>query len=254
MFKHLSGYITVVTPGMTIDHEWISGCVAVDADNVTIKDSLIASQDRCHGGGSGETTGGQINTGQGPGAPTNLLVEDTTVDGVNSGGGDRAVGSQNITCLRCDITGATDDFTAGDNAKLQDSYVHGLSSAPGPHEQGVNADTATNTDIEHSYITADCLGSSCPTTGALFMGESYGNSSGLTINDSYLEGDAGADVAIGCGNTDITVRNDALSSNSSTYGDESGHGRFSWGANGTWSGNYDPQTKSTIPPPGAACS
>jgi hypothetical protein len=39
--KHVVGDLVIRRRGAVISHEWIEGCVSIEAKNVTIKDSLI---------------------------------------------------------------------------------------------------------------------------------------------------------------------------------------------------------------------
>jgi hypothetical protein len=51
-FTHVIGNVVVDQPGTVIDHQWISGCVAIysSADNVTIRNSLITPHgNNCQG-------------------------------------------------------------------------------------------------------------------------------------------------------------------------------------------------------------
>jgi hypothetical protein len=246
VFRHVVGDVTVTAANTVIDHQWISGCVAIgsNASNVTIKDTLIASQDQCHGGNHG-TLGGQINTGSGDTA-TGLLIEDTTVDALNIGVDNSAVGSDYFTCLRCDVTGSTHDVTASNHATIQDSYIHGLTtSASGAHEETVYADSSNHVTVEHSYLLA--TGGNGYVTGAFMNGGTWSGPTYTTLDNSYLEGGHGADADFACAANNLTITNNAFSTNSSNAPNYN----YGWpkGAPGlTWTGNHTADTSTSINP------
>ena len=64
--RHVVGDQTITQAGTVISNEWIDGCIAVKANNVTIQNSLIHTQDTCSGG-NGQSAGSAINDGGGDG-------------------------------------------------------------------------------------------------------------------------------------------------------------------------------------------
>lgn len=247
--RHVVGNLTIATPGMVISNEWIDGCVAINADNVTIEDSLIHTQAVCQGGNQG-TTGSAINDGNGP-SPTGLVVKDTEVDGMNTAGDTYGISDDNYSCLRCNVHGFSKNLAAGNNVVIQDSYSHDLSiNDQCSHANPVYADSATNVRVEHSYLRASGTSDGC-ITAAFMNGGSWKAPSNDTIADSYLEGVKGADMQEGCGSTGVRVINDAFSSDNGYSGTDYVYGFDVRDAGNVWTGDYVPElSHKPAPPPG----
>ena len=249
---HVMGDQTIKTPGAVISNEWISGCVAIDASNVTIKNSLIYPSGHNCSGGAGGSQASAVNDGQGSSTPTGTLIEDTTVDGNNAVGDQYGVSLIHGECLQCNVLGFAKNFstgvnTAGDPAIFQDSYSHDLSSNDQcAHADGFWLDSASYVTIEHSYSIIDHLGTTC-VNGAIATGTDWGAPSHQAVDHSYLEGSAsGEGWHGGCGETYMQMTNDAFSNN------EKGSGPWpSIGTGNVWSGNYTAESPSTgYPAPG----
>ncbi len=246
--RHVVGHVTITTPGSVIAHEWIDGCIAIDADNVTIKDSLIRSQDTCQGGGH-TTASSAINDGSGP-SPNGLLIEDTEVDGMQAIGDAYGISGDNYTCLRCNVHGFSKNLAAGTSVLIKDSYSHDLTTRDHcSHASAVYANSATNVRVEHSYLIASGTSDGC-ITAAFMNGGSYGPPHGDSIEHSYLEGLAGADLQEGCGSTDIQVTDNAFSDNNGYNGTDFVYGFDSRDRGNVWRGNYVPElSRAPAPPP-----
>ena len=181
--KHIVGDQRITTPGTVIDHAWIDGCLAIDANNVTIKNSLIHTRRLCEGGDT-KTDPSAINNGHYTIFDT--LVEDTTVDGMDPGNGSIDGSSRGVfvgngsECLRCNIFGfvmdAWSDGSAQHPSKFVDSYIHGLAndwaatgSAATPHENAMYVNSSSYITLEHNYVSSVRAGLSV--TGAIsFLG------------------------------------------------------------------------------------
>ena len=246
--RHVIGDITVTTAGAVISNEWIDGCVAIDANNVTIKDSLIHTRDQCNGG-NGRTAASAVNDGNGS-SPTGLVIQDTEVDGMDSVGDAYGVSGDNFTCLRCNVHGFSKNVSAGNAVLIQDSYSHDLSTnAECSHSSTVYADSATNVTLEHSYLRATGTSDGC-ISAAFMNGGSYGAPSDDTVDNSYLEGVTGADMQEGCGSTNVHVTNNAFSGDNGYNGTDYVYGFDGRNAGNVWSGNYVPElSKVPAPPP-----
>jgi hypothetical protein len=265
-FRHVAHSVTIRVGGRSISHEWISGCVAVDAPNVTISDSLITppNGDVCAGGNNG-TASSAINNGDGS-STEGLLVQDTTVDGGNSTGNEFGVSINYGECLRCNVFGFAKNFASGTNsaahpAIFQDDYSHDLSTNscypyPGgcttaaggassdcAHDNGFYMNSSTYVDLQHVYSIL--TGAGYCTTGAISNLADYGIPSNMTVNDSYMEGDTGADLYTGkpgaCGTPDIIITNNVFSNDNGYNGTDL---VSYWDAAGNiWSGNHTARTR-----------
>jgi hypothetical protein len=243
---HVVGDVTVTTNGAVIRNEWIDGCIAIDANDVTIEDSLIHTQDGCQGGNGGSAPSA-INDGLS--GTTGLLIEDTEVDGMNGAGNTFGVTGDNYTCLRCNVHGFTQNFQEIANALIQDSYSHYLNiNDQCAHANVVYDESAANSIVEHSYLDASGTGSGCITAAFNFEG-AWGSPTNLTVDDSYLAGHAGADIAGDCGATNIHITNDALSANNGYNGTDYVYAFDSSNSGNVWKGNRVPELGGEAAPP-----
>ena len=245
---HHVGDLTITTDGTVIDHQWIDGCISIHANNVTIKNSLIHTQNAC-AGGDNDAAGAAINTGASSassGAVSGLLIQDTEIDGMNPPEQNAGVGAQGYRCVRCNVHGFNQNFWLSMHASLVETYSHDLNtfaSNPCIHSETVDADSATNVSVEHSYLRA--TGTVC-VTAAFMNGSSWGPSSNVVLDSSYLEGVDGADVVAGCGATNIRYTNNAFSSNNGYNSSLYIYGFNPSGAGVVWSGNLIPETGKTL--------
>jgi hypothetical protein len=237
------GDVTVTVPGSVIDGKYIEGCIAVKANNVTIKNTLVRTSRACVGG-SGQATGSAINTG---GTATGLVIQDTEVDGLNANFDYTAIGPQGYTCIRCNVHGAVKNFWAGSNVTIRESYVHHPSTRNGSiHGEPIMADSGNNITIDHSWVSAVGAGYM---TGAVQFLASWGPGTGLTINNTFLEGGVGADLATDTRATNVRITNNAFSNNNGYGGTSFVYGFNRSGAGNVWTGNYVPQTGAALPAP-----
>lgn len=247
-FRHIVGDLTLTTPNTVIDRAWISGCVAVDAPNVTIKDSLITTRDRCHGGNQSALGGAVNDGGVGPNElHANMLVEDTEVDGENVSVDTTGVGAVSFACIRCNVHGFTHDVAPGDHGVVYDSYLHSLTTgSAGSHEETIYADSATDFSAEHNFLRSSAGNGFV--AGAIFVGNTYGPATGIAIHGNYLEGDQGSDLVVGCSNADVRITGNALSKAASGYGYVAGPGATGfWARAGNWwARNYDSRSGAAV--------
>lgn len=249
-FTHVTGDVTVTTPNTVIDHEWISGCVSIasSATNVTIKDSLIATGNECKGG-DGQANPSAINNGNLSGG-NGLLVEDTTVDGLNTVGDTYGISMHDGECLRCNALGFDKLYNASQNTTIQDSYGHDINTNDAcAHDNDVWFDTAQNNKVEHSYMIAtggQVCGAGIDIDGAISIPSDYGPPNHDTVDDSYADGVSGVDLHLSCnGSTYQVITNNALDGQAKSYADV-----WPTGTGNTWSGNYDPSNNASASPPG----
>ena len=256
-FTHVSSNVTITQPGTVIDHEWISGCVAINsgANNVTIKDSLITPPDGdyCHGN-VGDPHASAINDGAGSSAPTGLLVEDTTVDGGNATGDQYGISMIHGTCLRCNVFGFAKNYlsfgnTAANPTLFEDSYSHDIS----PHDESSHVNgfwidfAASYVTIKHSYAI---MTQAVDVSAAIAVQSDGGAGSYVTVDSSYAEGDGGVDMTEGSAQPNAVFTHNALSSDNGYSGTEYANGYCASGTGNVWIGNYVPETSALFGAPG----
>jgi hypothetical protein len=150
-----SGSLTVTTNGAVIDSKDVTGCIMVKASNVTIKNTRV----RFTGGCANEIV--RLEGG------TNLVVQDSELDGQRNQDCGEAIGYSNYTALRVNMHDCTDGprVSGKANVTIRDSWIHNLSNLPGDHGdgmqcyQGVGQQTIVHNTIEGgtnaAYMTAD---------------------------------------------------------------------------------------------------
>ena len=131
-----SGGFTVTTAGAVIDAKDISGTVNIAAPNVTIRRSRFT--------GGNEWYAIYIQSG-------NVRVEDSEFRG---GYHTAAIAFDNWVGVRLNVHDLPDDgFKLGNNATLQDSYLHDFTPESGAHADGIQMqDGVTNSTIVHNNI------------------------------------------------------------------------------------------------------
>jgi hypothetical protein len=279
---HVSGDQNYSSPNTVVANAYITGCVSVQstATNFTMRDVLIYSNDQnCENNASNAqvSTWGDGNTTS---VPTGVLLEDTEVDGLDQGveqdgslndfGVIMGVGG---TAMRDNVHGFAKLLTvsgaAGGTMTVQDTFLHDpnqtyndsydCTTAGGDHydahENDIWGDSASYVDIQHVYASGVGAGD-CLTSPMTFISD-FGAPTNDTINDSFMDGggapgggrpDMYAGKSGSCG-TDITVTNDAFSSNSMSPITEWAPGN----SGNVWTGNTVPESGVTIPDPGNSC-
>lgn len=121
-----TGSLSITTAGTVIDSKDISGCLSITAPNVTIKRSRV----RC----SAPTTRGAIYAGS-----TNTLIQDTEVDGLDGDcqvliGADSY--SASVVIDRAYVHTCNDGFRVNGSFTVQDSFLDGLYTKIGAHDDG----------------------------------------------------------------------------------------------------------------------
>jgi hypothetical protein len=171
-----SGDITVTVAGTVIDSKQVTGCIFVQANNVTIKNSKIL------GGNCYEP----IHITE---PYDGLVVQDTEIDGQKSAMCGEAIGTEGYTIIRVNAHGCSDGprLAGSANITLQDSYIHDLSNLPGDHGDGTQAyglslAAGNSVQILHNTIeggdnsaifTADDATGDLIVDGNLLMGSNY---------------------------------------------------------------------------------
>lgn len=200
--RHVVGNQTITTDGAVIDSQWIDGCVAIKANNVTIKNSFIRSLKGCIGG-DGTAAPSVINTGgchQSSGTVTGFKLVDSEVDAGNNGpGGHVGIGSCNFELLRVNAHGAAQVIWAGANIKVTDSYIHDPTTNAAPdHTEAIDADSGSNVTLNHNWISAANSPQAGYQTGGLSINNTWDAATRFTVTNNFIEGANGTDVNFGC--------------------------------------------------------
>jgi len=256
--RHVVGDQTITTDGAVIDSQWIDGCIAVRANNVTIKNSFVRSLGGCFGGDQSAAPS-VINTGgchTTAGTVTGLKIVDSEMDAGNNGSGSShvGIGSCNYELLRVNAHGGSMTLWAGSNIKLTDSFIHDPTNAASPdHTEAIDADSGSHVTINHNWISAANSPQSSYQTGGLSINNSWGPASYFSVTNNFIEGANGADVNFGCGDTcrpwgaanNTTFTGNRLSPNTA-YGNQFFYGWNGSNAGNVWSDNRQSETLAVL--------
>ncbi len=167
-----TGPTTITTRGTVIDAKKITSCLVIKADDVTIKNSLIAST--CF-----------FNVLSDDGS-TGIKLTDVEIDGRNNTTSDSAVNGGGYTCLRCNIHGTVDGFKAGTDVTIKDSWIHDLAMTADSHNDGVQSLGTTRLTITgNTIVLADGA-----TSAVILSTGSASDMRNISITDNLLGGGA----------------------------------------------------------------
>lgn len=169
-----SDALVVTEDGAVLENLHITGSVKVEANDVTIRNSLIdATTSRYPVQVMGEVTG--------------LVIEDSEIDG--NGTGTIAILKKNYTLRRVDIHSVMDGpRIEGANVLIEDSWIHDLTRVEGGHHdaiqirQGSNIRITGNTLVPYKASTGD------PMNAAIQIGSLMGPMTDLVVAGNYLDG------------------------------------------------------------------
>jgi hypothetical protein len=127
---------------------------------------------------------------------TDLLVEDTTVQGASTGG--TGVSWGGYTARRLDVYGNENGFNAGNNSTIVDSWIHDLYTGGGAHSDGIqtSGSGAGNIVIRRNFIDP-VPGTSGATAPIILHTGGDPQNHDVWIEDNWLDG-TGAAVALYC--------------------------------------------------------
>ncbi|WP_132114541.1 hypothetical protein [Actinocrispum wychmicini] len=147
------------TAGAVIDGKDIQGCVSIKANNVTIKRSRVRCDSyfpiRVYDGFKG------------------AVIEDTEIDGMNSGTTNAAIGFDGYVARRVNIHGVGDGPHMGTNVVIQDSYVHDLANCDICHNDTIQSSGALNVVLNHNTFINDAEGKNAVVRIATEQGDSH---------------------------------------------------------------------------------
>ena len=174
-----SGGMTITQDGTVVNGLHVQGSITIEADNVTIRNSLIQT----------DTDGYPIHV---DGGATGALIEDVEID--NMGGTGIGVlfstGSSG-TIRRADIHSAEDGVRIqGDNVSLEYSYIHDLQRQPGGHHDSVQIRSGDNITLLGNTLLPFVRSTGDPMNAALQIGSLLGDDqvSDLRVIGNYMNG------------------------------------------------------------------
>lgn len=172
--------LRITAPG-TYDSCRFAGTVVIASTGVTISRSLI------QGGHVEGSSGADLRS---------ALLQDVTIIGAGNDGS-AAIGNNNYTCRRCDISGGLRGFAIGSNVVIEDSYAHNFWVQPSSwkgansvHQTAASTHGGAHIRITHSTLICGSDSYACSSGVSLYSEDSPGISDVL-IEQSYLATDAG---------------------------------------------------------------
>ena len=173
------GDVTVSTPGTVLDGLDIRGCLIINADNVTVRNSRI-------GAGGGCTWYVVRSFGR-----SNVVIEDTEI--VLSGWETKGIAFDGYTARRVWFHGGADCAHMGNNVTIVDSFCDIPAGGPadGPHYDGFQSDGGRNLVMRHNTIRVPYA-----QTSAILMSTNTSPITDVTIVDNLV---AGGGYSIYCG-------------------------------------------------------
>jgi len=239
------GWVEVTGNGAVLSGLYIPYNLDINgASNVTVKDVKVV-------------TGGQSSWGVSLRHTSNVTVEDSTIEGVNTGTGRLMVGVADIyadstgtSVLNNNIarTGTGVQICAG---LIQGNYIHNMGYIAGDHINGV---TTNGNSTAALTIRGNTILVHHNQTDAVSLFQDFGVEANKTIDGNLLAGGSytiyGGDGQYGA-TSGIVITGNRISTiyypNGGTYGPVT---RFtSSGTGNTWSGNVWDNTGGTIPSP-----
>ena len=160
---------------------------------------------------------------------SNLLVEDTEIDG--NGEGNVAVYGGSYTLRRVDIHDTLDGpRIEGDNVLIENSFIHDLHRVPEGHHDIIQIRNGNNIQIRNNTLTAYNARTNDPMNAAIQIGGLNGPLSGLVVENNYMDGGNYTVNAAKNGSSLAIFRNNTLGDNA-RYGPLSSGGALRWEAN-----------------------
>lgn len=170
-----SGSLVITTPGAVIDALHVRGTVKVQADNVTIRRSIIDS------------------TGTYPvqlmGDAKGLVIEDSEIDG--GGKASAAILKRGYTLRRVEIRNVKDGpRIEGDDVTIEDCLIWKLTRVEGGHHDTIQIRKGIGITIRHNTLLPYRADTDDPMNAAIQIGSALGDVpiSGLVVEGNYMDG------------------------------------------------------------------
>jgi large repetitive protein len=171
-----NGNLIINTPGVTIENLDIHGYVIINADNVTLKNCKVTTNDfwGISVGGGGWSTGG-----------VGCVIQNCEVNGLGTGDGASGIvggGSFIANNIYGWENGIVPDHS---NTLIQDNYIHDLKGAGNPHYDGIDIEGGgySNIIIRHNTVINQNT-----QTSAFYMSNDFGSVSNVIIDNNKLIG------------------------------------------------------------------
>lgn len=168
-----SGSITVTENGAVLSGLDITGCVDVQASDVTIQASRITC-DRA------DDSAIRVQDGAG------ILLEDVEIDGTGVTGATICCG--NYTIRRANIHNTIDGPRLGSNTVVEDSWIHHLARVEGSHNDALQTNGGSNIVVRNNRLEAYNPVTGDPFNAAIMIGSESAALSDLLFEDNYCNG------------------------------------------------------------------
>ena len=165
-----TGSLTITTNGTTIEQKDITGCLHIQANNVTVKKCRLRQ---------GGWYGIQANHGY-----TGTIIEDCLIEGPDQPG--IAVLASDTTIRRCDVSGYEDCIVFYTNVNIIDNYCHGLVETSTSHNDCIQLPVGGNCDIIGNTLQALYQ----TQTSAMLIQSNFGPVDDVWIEGNFLSGGA----------------------------------------------------------------
>ncbi|MBD3782029.1 MAG: right-handed parallel beta-helix repeat-containing protein [Micrococcales bacterium] len=161
-----SGNLTVSTSGAVVDGLDVSGCIVVNAPNVTIRNTRVR----------GTCDLLVANNGGG------LVLDHVELDGRGSSG-TLGIGYDRFTVRNSYIHGVGDGIRANGNVTVESSWITDLAAGGGSHNDGIQVTAGSNIRIVGNRIE-----NSHTQTSAILIGADQGSVSNVLVQGNTLAG------------------------------------------------------------------
>ncbi|MCA9603942.1 MAG: hypothetical protein KC417_18045, partial [Myxococcales bacterium] len=185
-----TGSINVTVDGTVIDSKNVSGCITVNARNVTIRRSKITTNSTCIHGITVQRS------------DANLLVEDVEVDATigtdyshtETSGAETCISGSGFTARRVNLHGCRRGAyvvpyaTSTPNVTIDASYIHNLDRVTTYSRAGVTSYLHSNFTLRNNSIDATGGNTDWGTTYAIFVGIFDEIPVNIAIDGNYING------------------------------------------------------------------
>lgn len=169
--------MTIVEDGTVIEGMHVKGRIIIDADDVTIRSTLVQTQTNLY-----PITIERDTTG--------TLIEDVEVDN-QQGSGLGVFFKSEGTLRRANIHSAEDGVRIeADNVTIEDSYIHSLHRMPGGHHDSIQIRKGDDITIRRNNLQAYVANTDDPMNAAIQLGSLLGDDqvSNLRVVNNLLNG------------------------------------------------------------------
>jgi len=166
-----SGSLVITKPGTVINGLDISGCVTIDAADVTITNSRI----RCG------SDAGAVRMSSG-----SLVMSHSEIDGL--GNAPQCIAFNNFTLQAVNIHGCEDGIKFGSNDVVENSWVHGLARGIGTHNDAMQTLGGDNDVIRGNTLDAYDAATDDPMNAAIQTGHLVEALRDVVVDGNYMDG------------------------------------------------------------------